>query len=99
MLSLAETEQFRRDGYLVIPGFFEPGALLKRTAELLSSGTGTIQKFSTGVCDLTKDNTGQEYFLSSGDKISYFYEAAALDASGRLVDSNGINKIGHGITG
>jgi len=42
---------------------------------------------------------GDDYFIESADKISFFYEKAALDDDGRLlVDySLALNKVGHAL--
>lgn len=51
----------------------------------------------------TKDSENQQnrdtYFLESSDKISYFYEAGALDSEGKLLvdPSISLNKIGHAL--
>ena len=51
-----------------------------------------IASFATGRGD---------YFLTSGDKIRYFYETAAVDKEGRLLDGvdkfKSVNKIGHAL--
>ena len=42
-----------------------------------------------------------DYFLTSGDKIRYFYETGAVDEDGRLLAGadkfKSINKIGHAL--
>ena len=46
-----------------------------------------------------KAHVSDDYFLSSGDKIRYFFEEDAFDDNGNLqVDkTKAINKIGHGL--
>lgn len=41
---------------------------------------------------------GDDYFLTSGDKIRYFLEEDALDKDGKLIrdKTKAVNKIGHG---
>ncbi|PSS37856.1 hypothetical protein PHLCEN_2v324 [Hermanssonia centrifuga] len=51
-------------------------------------------KFTTG----DDNHVGDEYFLSSGDKIRYFLEEEAVDKDGKLTREKhlAVNKIGHG---
>ena len=53
-------------------------------------------KFITGTGD--KDHVGDDYFLTSGDKIRYFLEEDATDGQGNLMRDKhkAVNKIGHG---
>lgn len=53
-------------------------------------------KFTTGTGD--KDHVGDDYFLTSGDKIRYFLEEDATDGHGNLTREKhkAVNKIGHG---
>jgi hypothetical protein len=52
-------------------------------------------KFTTG----DNDHIGDDYFLTSGDKIRYFLEKDAIDDSGHLTrdKQRAVNKIGHGL--
>ena len=51
-------------------------------------------KFTAG----DDDHVGDDYFLTSGDKIRFFLERDALDKDGRLTcpKEKAVNKIGHG---
>jgi phytanoyl-CoA hydroxylase len=90
---------FERDGFLVLPGFVPKSrcaALRARMAELVDAfepnEVATI--FST-----TGQNHAQDcYFLESGDKVRFFFEADAFD-SGRLRQGKerSINKVGHAL--
>ena len=53
-----------------------------------------MTRFSTGE---KSDHVGDDYFMTSGDKIRFFFEEDAFDADGNLTKPKqlAINKIGH----
>ena len=104
-LSLMDTDsklRFDRDGYVVIPNFLSPDVthqLKHRVDELLdafSLDQHPLTKFSTGE---TSEHVGDNYFLTSGDKVRYFLEEDAFDSNQTLVKPPrlSVNKIGHGL--
>jgi len=93
-----QLERFRNDGFLVIEGFNsaeECDALIARAAELTAGFDydGHPSVFQTS----EQQRTSDEYFLNSGDRISFFFEKDAFGGDGRLKNDlfHSLNKIGH----
>ena len=101
MLSEEQKTQLERDGYLVVEDFVsaaDVGALRTRVGELLEGmdpKTIPVSVFSTD----EQCRTSDDYFLSSGDNVSFFYEEGAWNADGTLKQARSecINKIGHAL--
>ena len=76
-LTKEQLTTFEQDGYLLIPDALSPetvSSLLKETHSMLenfSLSDHPMTKFSTGE---TSDHVGDDYFLSSGDKVRFFFE-------------------------
>ncbi|MEQ1922280.1 MAG: phytanoyl-CoA dioxygenase family protein [Pyrinomonadaceae bacterium] len=93
-------EQFQQNGFLTIEGFnsvAECDALISRAAEL--SGGFDYQGHPSVFQTSEQTRTSDDYFLASGDKISFFFEKDAFDADGNLKSSIelSLNKIGHAL--
>ena len=97
MLTAGQRAAFDRDGFLVLERFVPVAdceRLVGRAAELVDAfEPETVSVFST--TDQTR--TTDEYFLSSGEAVRFFFEeeAFAPDGSLRQPKHLSINKIGH----
>jgi phytanoyl-CoA hydroxylase len=76
-LSAEQIATFERDGYLIIPNALSEETvlqLLKETHSLLENFSledHPMTRFSTGE---SSEHVGDDYFLSSGDKVRFFFE-------------------------
>ena len=98
MLTLQD--QFKQDGYLVLADFNSEAScdLLMKRAQELAAGynyEGHASIFQTN----EQTRTSDDYFLASGDKISYFFEKDAFTERGELKGDlfHSLNKIGHAL--
>lgn len=92
--------QFNDNGYLVLENFNSPtacDALMQRAQELAAGYDykGHPSVFQTSEQSKSTD----DYFLESGDRISFFFEKDAFDEKGELKNDlfHSLNKIGHAL--
>lgn len=98
--SSEQLTEYQQHGYLVLENFVEPAKcdrLNDRAEELVREfdPRGVISIFST----LEQNRLTDDYFLSSSDKIRFFFEEDAFlpDGSLKQAKERSINKIGHAL--
>ena len=100
VFSAADAARFARDGFLVVPGFWSPAttAAVKAAAERLLDEYDPLAIPRSVFTTDEQQRHSDDYFLASGNSVSFFFEAAALDAATgalRVPKQQAINKIGH----
>jgi phytanoyl-CoA hydroxylase len=98
VLSSAEVDHYRRDGFLVLEGFAPAdacAALRQRAVEIVDGWEPTAERtiFATD----PQERTSNREFLESAGSVWCFFEEGAFDAAGELAQDKAlsINKIGH----
>lgn len=97
-LSPEQVQQFHKDGYLLIPDFFDPAEPLVRARHLVSTFSLADHPMTKFTNDLDED-VHSRYFLESADKVRYFLEADAIGDDGKLnrPQDLAVNKVGHAL--
>ena len=100
MLSPAQLDQYRRDGYLALPGFkaaAEVEAACRRAHEWVAAfePDAHTSRFSTR----DRSRLADAALLASAEAVQCFLEEEALDDAGRLCvpKAESVNKIGHAL--
>ena len=101
-LTPTQLATFRSSGYLILPSVLSPStvsSLLAETHTLLSSFSlhdHPMTRFTT----IDRDHVSDDYFLTSSDKIRFFFDEDAIDPSSNTLlrpKERAVNKIGHAL--
>jgi hypothetical protein len=105
-LTKDQVDEFHTEGCLVLPNELTPDrvkCLLAESHRLLEEfplNSHPMTKFTTGEgIDGRQKHVGDDYFLDSSHKVSFFFEEHAFDSKGNLTKPKDkvINKIGHAL--
>jgi len=95
---------FHREGYLVLEGFWTAetvGRLKSKIGTILSAlaPADNLDNIKSVFNTVEQERKTDNYFLESGDKIRFFWEAGAKDSEGNLVQpaEECVNKVGHAL--
>ncbi|XP_040600995.1 phytanoyl-CoA dioxygenase domain-containing protein 1 isoform X3 [Mesocricetus auratus] len=104
-LSPSQLKKFQEDGFLLLEGFLtaeECVAMQERIGEIVAEMDVPLHcrtEFSTQEDEQLRTQGNTDYFLSSGDKVRFFFEKGVFDKKGNFLvpPEKSVNKIGHAL--
>ena len=102
-LTQEEVEKFHSDGYLLVKNFLtaaECDQLRHKAFERVDEADFTQHPIVTfGTNSTEQQHVKTDYFLTSGDKIRFFFEEDAVNHEGKLTEDPRVtlNKMGHAL--
>ncbi|XP_005881445.1 PREDICTED: phytanoyl-CoA dioxygenase domain-containing protein 1 isoform X3 [Myotis brandtii] len=104
-LNPVQLQKFQEDGFLVLEGFLsaeECVAMQRRIGEIVAEMEVPLHcrtEFSTQGEEQLRMQGSTDYFLSSGDKIRFFFEKGVFDKKGNFLvpPEKAINKVAHAL--
>jgi phytanoyl-CoA hydroxylase len=102
-LTEAQLASYRRDGFLVLPGFASVEACLQLRTQAMALAASLVPAPERATIFTADSGEGshvaEDYFLGSGGEIRCFFEKDAFDANGQLrADAHlCLNKLGHAL--
>uniref|UniRef100_A0A8B9CSI5 Phytanoyl-CoA dioxygenase domain-containing protein 1 n=1 Tax=Anser brachyrhynchus TaxID=132585 RepID=A0A8B9CSI5_9AVES len=100
-----QIQKFRQDGFLVLEHFFTPeecDSMRKQIQGIIAEmevPPHCRTEFSTKEGEQLQAQGSSDYFLTSGDKIRFFFEKGVLDERGNFLipKERSVSKIGHAL--
>ena len=101
ILSSEEVERFHKNGYLIIENFLTDSEcdMLKDACQRIVGETDFSQIPKVTFDTKEGKQASEEYFLTSGDKVRFFFEEGVITEAGQLScpKEKSLNKIGHAL--